>query len=80
MTRKRFIKMMMSYGIQRNQARKIANIAHSLGIPYGRANQMLQFLKCLGEYLSRAVDSLKQVTYSLKQFREAVKDADNRED
>jgi hypothetical protein len=37
MTRKRFVKMLMSYGIPRNRAMVIADIVNAHNVPYSKA-------------------------------------------
>ena len=37
MTRKRFVKLLMSYGIQRNTAQIFADVVNSRNIPYAKA-------------------------------------------
>lgn len=59
MTRKRFIKLLMSYGIQRNAAEAMARMYAASGMPYAEAikEPAVQWLKARGS-LTAAINCI----------------------
>lgn len=77
MTRKRFIKLLMSYGNSRNKAVKIAADYNSRNVPYKRAYENESMLKPIGysfiaEGLSKGIAA---ATAALSDFASAAKRA-----
>lgn len=64
MTRKRFIKLVMSKGKQRNEANKIANLYNARKIPYSRAYISFQVANNFAE-ISKAAKKIPTVCKEL---------------
>ncbi len=74
MSKKRFIKLLMSKGIQRNEAQKIAARYNSCNIPYEKAysdfllkNGVAFAFKRLGQYFTNLNAALSNLSYTAKQ-------------
>ncbi len=88
MTRKRFIKLLVSYGKQRNEAAQIANYYHAKGLSYEEAhtdyyikNQvgkdiMSGFIEGL-KTLNRTIQSAVKVIYKFANFNIERNDNDD---
>lgn len=61
MTRKRFIKLLISYGIPRNEAVKIAADYNSRNIPYEIAYKRLIFVRLTYKFKRSAIGSLRRL-------------------
>lgn len=76
MTKKRFVKLMMAHGIQRNEACKIAITYSSQNISYSYA-YMDYFLKSsfrsIGETFRRFYEELKEVILNFNAMKEGLK-------
>ena len=76
MTRKRFVKQLMSMGIQRNDANEIAFCCNEKGVPYQKALTHETFkysIRNIGKALVDFAQSLKQATESFKAMAEVLK-------
>ena len=76
MTKKRFVKLMMAHGIQRNEACKIATTYSSQNISYSYA-YMDYFLKSsfrsIGEAFRKFSEEMKEMILSVEAMKEALK-------
>ncbi len=82
MTRKRFVKQLMSVGMQRNEANAVAFSYNLKGVPYQKALAHETFkynLRNIGKALVDFAQSLKQATESFKAMAEVLKN-ENRAD
>ena len=76
MTRKRFIKLMMSYGISRNEAVKTAAAYNSLNIPYETAyvKEVAGMLKsCISFDIGEFKQAIAKATVAINDFSSAIK-------
>ncbi len=76
MTRKRFVKQLMSVGMQRNEANEIALCYNLKGVPYQTALACETFkynLRKVSKTFSLFTSSIKQVTESFKKMAEVLK-------
>lgn len=80
MTKKRFVKLMMAHGIQRNEACKIAITYSSQNISYSYA-YMDYFLKSsfrsIGEAFRKFSEELKEMILSFNATKEGLKNENN---
>ena len=74
MSKKRFIKLLMSKGIQRNEAQEIAARYNSRNIPYEKAytdfllkNGVIFAFKSLGQHFAKFNTALKNFSCAVKQ-------------
>lgn len=78
MTKKRFIKLLMSTGVQRNKARQMALSYNSQNIPYANAldfyvsTTVSGVFRALGEALEGVTIAMSKVVQSFKNFTEAI--------
>jgi hypothetical protein len=75
MTKKRFIKLLMSHGEQISQARKIALYYNSRKIPYATAYPSYRLensFKKLGEASKRMSVSLNNLTKAINKFANTI--------
>lgn len=63
MSRKRFIKLLMSYGIPRNSAVKIAADYNSRNVPYEIAYKRLIFVRLASKLKISAIGALRYLRY-----------------
>lgn len=63
MTRKRFIKLLMSYGISRNKSVEYANYYNRRNIPYERAYKKLIFVRLASRLEMSAFRVLRKLRY-----------------
>lgn len=82
MTKKRFIKLLMSTGVQKTEARKIASSYNSRKIPYSEAfsdylikEKLVKSFSKLGKAAVKFGEDLNKLTESFKKFAEVVKNA-----
>ncbi len=76
MTRKRFVKQLMSVGMQRNEANEIALCCNLKGVPYQKALtcEIPKYnLREVSKAFSLFTSSIKQVTESFKKMAEVLK-------
>ena len=80
MTRKRFIKLLMSHGEQIHRAKAIAFLYNSRGIPYKKAYSdylikigINKAFSRMAKAAAKAGESIKTITISLGKFAEVMK-------
>lgn len=80
MTKKRFIKLLMSNGEQPRRARAIASLYNDLSIPYKKAysdyliqSGIARAFSRMGEAAQKAGESLRSMTIQLRKLAEAMK-------
>ena len=81
MTRKRFVKLLMSKGYSRNEAQQKAVHFNSRHIPYKRAYSLYRFkgfTKNIIEAMSKIATASVVATTSLKEFAERYKEYEQR--
>ena len=93
MTRKRFIKLMMAKGLQKNKAREIALLVHTCGsydklykttavlftVTHQFIPAMVKAISSVGEAACRAAEAMsKCLTMSIPWVREQMKEYDER--
>lgn len=85
MSKKRFIKLLMSHGEQIHRARAIAFLYNARNMPYKEAYsdylvkiRMRPVFAQLVEAANKAGESIKAMAISLKKFTEVMKNANQR--
>ena len=63
MSRKRFIKLLMSHGISRNKAVELANYYNRRNIPYERAYKRLIFVRLASKLEMSAIGAFRYLRY-----------------
>lgn len=75
MTRKRFIKLVMSHGVSRNRAIKIAKAFNANNVPYERAYRLFKSVFLLSSHIVNKFSELsKSLSYVTAQASVALKD------
>lgn len=81
MTRKRFIKLLMSKGVQRNKAQEIAALYNSRNIPYAKAykiyllsNSAKKAFEALGLHFKEFAKAIQQVKENFTELAEKLKE------
>lgn len=81
MTKKRFVKLMMAHGIQRNEACKIAKTYNSPNTSYSYAYIdyfLKDSFKSIGEAFRKFSEEMKEIILYVEAMKEALKEgADN---
>lgn len=62
MTRKRFIKLLMSFGFDRNEAATAANLELAQGVPYAKALRKYKAVKHFPEAMSAFAQALRTLS------------------
>lgn len=80
MTRKRFVKLAMSHGMPRNEARQCAEDLNQLNVPYRFAYSLIFFkarfgpaLKAIAMSAAETITYLNEMDIGFKEFVEKVK-------
>ncbi len=82
MTKKRFVKLLMSHGVQRNEACKIAKTYNTQNISYASAciDYFLKYsFKSIGEAFRRFSEELQDVIISVGALKEGLKNDGQRD-
>ncbi len=85
MTRKRFIKLAMSHGMPRNEARRYAEEINQSNVPYRFAYSIAFFevrfgpvLRAIGMSIAETIKRLNETDMNFKEFMEKVKQEESK--